>query len=166
MTPGRSHKSIFSQSNIVRASFLITSILSIIQISFIAYNETYKQKGVRSETLRNRNPRVRKERTSPPQPVVYRKIQDVPQFLSSGPHEAIKGVPGLYEFRNVCVTRNIDDESLLGLVYFVPPNDTSVKHNPSRCVPCKIFLMHGWDDLGEDEAELGSYYCCIDIDPD
>ena len=87
-------------------------------------------------------------------PVIYNDIHDMPHFLSSGPIDVNPGIPGMYEFRNVCLTRHFEDESMLGLIYFASPTDENVRNNTSRCVPCKQFLFHGWNGTGATEREV------------
>ena len=55
----------------------------------------------------------------------------------------------------MCLTRHFRFDSLLGLIYFVPPSDSNVHNNTFRCVPCELFLFHGWDYVGDSERTLG-----------
>ena len=78
----------------------------------------------------------------------------MPHFVSSGPIDVNPGIPGMYEFKNVCLTRHFEDETLLGLIYFAPSTDENIQNNPLRCVPCPLYLFHGWNDVGDGEREV------------
>ena len=126
--------------NIISSLLITAGLLSVVRIAlFGLYSSQIREQPYNSKILKHQNP------------LIYHDLQDVPHFISSGPHDVNPGIPGMYEFHNVCLTRHFEDESLLGLVYFVPPSDANVHNNPSRCVPCELFLFHGWDDIGEGE---------------
>ena len=142
--------------NNILITLTIASILAVIQICIpllrLNNNSSAARDGDPSKIQRKRE-RKKMKTTSSIQPIIYNNTQTIPPFLSAGPH-AVNHLPGLYEFHNVCLTRSAEDESLLGLIYFVPPDDVNVYNNPSRCIPCPLYLMHGWDDKGEEQDRL------------
>ena len=145
----------YTKINIV-ITLVIGIILAVIQISIpllhLNGNSLKTQDGDPSK-IRQLQREGKKIKASSIQPIIYNNTQTIPPFLSAGPH-AVNHLPGLYEFHNVCLTRSAGDESLLGLIYFVPPDDVNVYNNPSRCIPCPLYLMHGWDDKGEQQDTL------------
>ena len=137
--------SIRSSRSIISILLLMTAISSLVHIAWFHLNSTLKEGQLTEDKIQFQDPLI----------YGYHNFRDVPHFISSGPHDVNPGIPGMYEFHNVCLTRHAEDETLLGLVYFAPNSDSNVKNNPSRCVPCPLYLFNMWDEVGEGEHELG-----------
>jgi len=85
-------------------------------------------------------------------------------FHCCGPFLVNRDIPGLYEFNNVCLTKQLSETcrksvnhcegNLQGIIYFTP-NDDKTMRNPLRCVTCSAPLMHHWNETGRDEEEVG-----------
>lgn len=98
-------------------------------------------------------------------PTIYDNITAMPNMISSGPFLVNNDIPGLYEFNNVCLTKQLSEKcheavnhcegDIQGIIYFTP-NDDTMMSNPLRCVTCSAPLMHGWNDTtGRDGEEVG-----------
>ena len=90
---------------------LITVVLSVARNARLQINSTPKDGqfqlnhdkkvspslvNIFNSTLKEGQLNKDNERFQPP--LIYRNIQDVPQFISSGPSDVNKGIPDLYEF--------------------------------------------------------------------
>ena len=86
----------------------------------------------------------------------YPSPERMPKMISTGPQRVDDTLGGMHLFTDVCVTNNIDDTSLRGLIFF----DKRMAKNPKRCVPCSTRGMNAreediWGEMSSVDTALG-----------